>query len=140
MVKKSFLFLSQKGERGHVFAVFFAPFPEKGILDHIAHRPIIQAFTVSVERLAVLCFPPDDHHSLGCKKKYGMGVFTGLKYIFYLFKISRTHICAIIISLHKYLCLSRNCGQWNVLRNRALLTPTPKQRAKNARRDIYPND
>jgi len=28
-----FLFLSRRGERGRVFAVFFAPFPEKGILD-----------------------------------------------------------------------------------------------------------
>ena len=26
--------------------MFFAPFPEKGILDLIAHRPIIQVFTV----------------------------------------------------------------------------------------------
>ena len=41
-----FFFLSQRGERGCVFAVFFAPFPEKGILDYIAHRPIIQVFTV----------------------------------------------------------------------------------------------
>ena len=41
-----FFFLSRKGERGCVFAVFFAPFPEKGILDYIAHRPIIQVFTV----------------------------------------------------------------------------------------------
>ena len=32
--------------RGAVFCfVFFASCPEKGILDHIAHRPIIQAFT-----------------------------------------------------------------------------------------------
>ena len=45
MVKKKKI-LSQKGERGCVFAVFFAPFPEKGILDYIAHRPIIQVFTV----------------------------------------------------------------------------------------------
>ena len=37
-----FFFLSRKGERGYVFAVVFAPFPEKGILDYIAHRPIIQ--------------------------------------------------------------------------------------------------
>jgi len=47
MVKKFlFFFLSQRGERGRVFAVFFAPFPEKGIPDYIAHRPIIQVFTV----------------------------------------------------------------------------------------------
>ena len=41
-----FLFLSRRGERGCVFAVSFAPSPEKGILDYIAHRPIIQVFTV----------------------------------------------------------------------------------------------
>jgi len=41
------VFLSRSGEGGRVFAVFFAPFPEKGILDFIAHRPIIQVFTVS---------------------------------------------------------------------------------------------
>jgi len=47
MVKKLlFFFLSRKGERGCAFAVFLAPFPEKGILDYIAHRPIIQVFTV----------------------------------------------------------------------------------------------
>ena len=28
------------------FCCVFAPFPEKGILDFIAHRPIIQVFTV----------------------------------------------------------------------------------------------
>ena len=39
-----FFFLSRRGGRGRVFAVFFAPFPEKGILDFIAHRPIIQLF------------------------------------------------------------------------------------------------
>ena len=33
------------------FAVFFAPFPEKGILDYIAHRPIIQVFTVEERNL-----------------------------------------------------------------------------------------
>jgi len=49
MVKKLlFFFLSRKGGRGRVFAVFFAPFPEKGILDCMAHRPIIQVFTVSL--------------------------------------------------------------------------------------------
>jgi len=47
MVKKFlFFFLSREGERGCAFAVFLAPFPEKGILDHIAHRPIIQVFTI----------------------------------------------------------------------------------------------
>jgi len=47
MVKKFLFFpLSHRGERGRVFAVFFAPFPEKGIPDYIAHRPIIQVFTV----------------------------------------------------------------------------------------------
>ena len=33
-VKKFFLFF-RGGERGRVFAVLFAPFPEKGILDYI---------------------------------------------------------------------------------------------------------
>jgi len=47
MVKKSlFFFCLRRGERGRVFAVFFAPFPEKGILAYISHRPIIQVFTV----------------------------------------------------------------------------------------------
>jgi len=45
-VKKFFFFSVPEGGRGRVFAVFFAPFPEKGILDFIAHRPIIQVFTV----------------------------------------------------------------------------------------------
>jgi len=31
---------------GRVFAGFFAPYLEKGIPDYIAHRPIIQVFTV----------------------------------------------------------------------------------------------
>ena len=48
-------FLSRKGERGCVFAVFFAPFPEKGILDYIAHRPIIQVFTVSAVFRVIRC-------------------------------------------------------------------------------------
>jgi len=56
IVKKFFFFfLSRKGERGCALAVFLAPFPEKGILDYIAHRPIIQVFTVltggQVERI-----------------------------------------------------------------------------------------
>jgi len=41
-----FLFFFRRGGRGRVFAVLLAPFPEKGILDCIAHRPIIQVFTV----------------------------------------------------------------------------------------------
>jgi len=41
-----FFFLSRKGERGCVFAVFFSPVPEKEILDFIAHGSIIQVFTV----------------------------------------------------------------------------------------------
>ena len=45
---RKFCFFVSEGERGCVFAVFFAPFPEKGILDYIAHRPIIQVFTVQV--------------------------------------------------------------------------------------------
>jgi len=66
MVKKFFFFfLSQRGGMGRVFAVFFAPYPEKGIPDYIAHRPIIQVFTVSYkgptcghERNAILnCTP-----------------------------------------------------------------------------------
>jgi len=42
-----FLFLSRKGERSCVLAMFLAPFPEEGILDYIAHRPIIQVFRVA---------------------------------------------------------------------------------------------
>ena len=42
-----FFFLSQQGEGGCVFAVFFAPIPEKGISDFIAHGSIIQVLTVS---------------------------------------------------------------------------------------------
>jgi len=41
-----FFFLSQQGGRGCVFAVFFAPIPEKGILDFTAHGSIIRVFTV----------------------------------------------------------------------------------------------
>ena len=44
-VKKFLFFSVSEGERGRVFAVFFAPFPEKGILDFIAHSPIIQEDT-----------------------------------------------------------------------------------------------
>ena len=40
------IFLSQQGERGCVFAVFFAPIPEKGILDFIAQGSIFWDFTV----------------------------------------------------------------------------------------------
>ena len=36
----SSFFLSQQGERGCVFAMFFAPIPEKGISDFIAHRSV----------------------------------------------------------------------------------------------------
>jgi len=43
-----FFFLSQQGGRGCVFAVFFAPIPEKGISDFIAHGSIIQVLTVYV--------------------------------------------------------------------------------------------
>ena len=35
-------FLSQQGGRGCVFAVFFAPIPEQGIPDFIAHGSIIR--------------------------------------------------------------------------------------------------
>jgi len=38
----NFFFLSRKGERGCILAMFFAPFPKKGILDYIANRLIIQ--------------------------------------------------------------------------------------------------
>ena len=44
--KLLFFFLSRKGERGCVFAVFFAPVPEKEILDFIAHGSIIQVSTI----------------------------------------------------------------------------------------------
>ena len=46
--KGFFFFLSRKGERGCVFAVF-GPVPEKEILDSIAHGSIIRVFTVRVE-------------------------------------------------------------------------------------------
>jgi len=49
--RKSSFFLSQRGERGRVCAVFFAPFPEKGIPDYRAHCPIIQVFTVIDKQL-----------------------------------------------------------------------------------------
>ena len=49
---RNLFFLSRRGERGRVFAVFFAPFPEKGILDYIAHHPIIQVFTVSEQAIS----------------------------------------------------------------------------------------
>jgi len=56
-VKKYLLFfLSRRGERGHVFAVFFAPFPEKGILDFIAHRLVIQVFAVPAKETIYLCY------------------------------------------------------------------------------------
>ena len=41
----AFVSVSERG-KGLCFAVFFAPFPEKGILGCIAHRPNIQVFTV----------------------------------------------------------------------------------------------
>ena len=37
----------QQGERGCVFAVFFARIPEKRIVDFIAHGSIIQGFTIA---------------------------------------------------------------------------------------------
>ena len=43
-VKNCFLFLSWKG--GYVFAAFFAPVPEKEVLDFIAHGWIIQVLPV----------------------------------------------------------------------------------------------
>jgi len=43
-----FFFFNLGRGKGAVFAVLFAPFLEKGILDYIAHRPIIQVFTVSL--------------------------------------------------------------------------------------------
>ena len=44
--KPLFLFLSQQGGEGCVFAVFFAPIPEKAIWDFIAQSSVIQVFTV----------------------------------------------------------------------------------------------
>ena len=44
--KLLFFFLSEQGGGGCVFAVFFAPIPEKGISDFIVHGSIIQVFTV----------------------------------------------------------------------------------------------
>jgi len=49
-----FFYLSRKGERGCVFAVFFSPVPEKEILDFIAHGSIIQVFTVVLDNLKSL--------------------------------------------------------------------------------------
>jgi len=44
---RNFCFFSvSAGGKGPCFCYVFAPFPEKGILDFIAHRPIIQVFTV----------------------------------------------------------------------------------------------
>ena len=43
--KKRKKILSQQGGRGCVFAVLFAPIPEKGISDFIAHGSIIRVFT-----------------------------------------------------------------------------------------------
>jgi len=45
-------FLSRRGERGRVFAAFLPPFPEKGILDFIPHRPIIQVLTVPRDKFS----------------------------------------------------------------------------------------
>ena len=44
-----FFFLSQQEEGGCVFAVFFAPIPEKEISDFIAHGSIIQVLTVLIK-------------------------------------------------------------------------------------------
>jgi len=52
-----FFFLSQQGGEGCVFAVFFAPIPEKGISDFIAHGSIIQVFTVEETCARTLEFP-----------------------------------------------------------------------------------
>jgi len=41
-----FFFSVSEGGKGPCFCCVFAPFPEKGILDFIAHRPIIQVFIV----------------------------------------------------------------------------------------------
>jgi len=46
LIKVKIFFLSQKGERGCVFAVVFSTVPEKEILDFIAHGSIIRGFTV----------------------------------------------------------------------------------------------
>jgi len=56
-VKKSLFFLSRKGERGCVFAVFFAPVPEEEILDFIAHGSIggFGWFGALFARLRKLC-------------------------------------------------------------------------------------
>ena len=48
-------FLSQQGGEGCVFAVFFAPIPEKEILDFIAHGSIIRVFTVVLRRCHQCC-------------------------------------------------------------------------------------
>jgi len=46
--KPLFFFLFHQGGERCVFAVFFAPIPEKGISDLIAHSSIIQVLTVGV--------------------------------------------------------------------------------------------
>jgi len=50
-VKKFFIFIFSLGGggKGPRFWSVFAPFPEKGILDYIAHRPITQVLTVRDE-------------------------------------------------------------------------------------------
>ena len=42
------------GGKGCAFAVFFAPIPEKGISNFIAHGSIIQVFTVEEKCATVL--------------------------------------------------------------------------------------
>jgi len=53
-VRSRIFFRSRRGGKGAAFLhCFFAPFPEKGILDYIAHRPIIQDLMYSTVRTLI---------------------------------------------------------------------------------------
>ena len=64
-VKKFLFFSVSAGGKGCVFAVFFAPIPEKGISDFIAHGSIIQVFTVLEPRIS--------HHGNRARQVEGVG-------------------------------------------------------------------
>ena len=67
-----YFFLPRKGERDRVFALFFAPVPEKEILDFTAYGSIIRVFTVYCEVTSETC--KQDHEKFLCletaAKKY----------------------------------------------------------------------
>ena len=64
-VKKFLFFSVSAGGKGCVFAVFFAPIPEKGISDFIAHGSIIQVFTVLEPQIS--------HHGNRARQVEGVG-------------------------------------------------------------------